>query len=56
VTRWLLVAGIWALAAGALAQGKTPTVGVLTGFSAADYAGRLDQLRKGLRDLGYVEA
>jgi putative ABC transport system substrate-binding protein len=39
----------------AWAQGKVATVGVLSAFSAADYAANLDQLRRGLRELGYVE-
>ena len=55
MTRWLLVAAIWMLAAAAWAQGKVATVGVLTHFPAADYAVPLEQLRKGLRELGYVE-
>jgi putative ABC transport system substrate-binding protein len=55
VTRWLLVAAIWTFGTLALAQGKVATVGVLSHFSAADYAANLDQLRRGLRDLGYIE-
>lgn len=55
MTRWLLVAAIWTVGTAAWAQGKVATVGVLTHFSAADYAANLDQLRRGLRDLGYIE-
>jgi putative ABC transport system substrate-binding protein len=55
VTRWLLVAAIWIFGTAAWAQGKAATVGVLTFFSAADYAANFEQLRRGLRDLGYVE-
>ena len=39
----------------AFAQGKVVTVGVLNAYSPPDYAARLEQLRKGLHDLGYVE-
>ena len=55
MTRWLLVAAMWIAPAIAWPQGKVVTVGVLSPHSPADYAGHLDQLRKGLRDLGYVE-
>ena len=46
---------MWAFAVAACAQGKAVTVGVLNAYSPEDYAGRLEQLRKGLHDLGYVE-
>ena len=46
---------MWAFAVAACAQGKAVTVGVLNAYSQEDYAGRLEQLRKGLHDLGYVE-
>jgi putative ABC transport system substrate-binding protein len=55
VTRFLLVAALWTLAAVAEAQGKIATVGVLIAVPAAGHAPHLEQLRKGLRDLGYVE-
>jgi putative ABC transport system substrate-binding protein len=55
VTRWLLVAAIWTFGTAAWAQGKAVTVGVLTAFSAADWAANLDHFRRGLRDLGYIE-
>jgi len=55
VTRFALVAALWMCAAAACAQGKLVTVGVLTAVSSGAYAARLEQLRKGLRDLGYVE-
>ena len=54
-TRCALVAGLWIFAAGAWAQGKVATVGVLIAVSSAGHAPHLEQLRKGLRDLGYVE-
>jgi len=53
--RWFLTAVMWILAGVASAQTKVVTVGVLTALSSADYAVRLDHLRKGLHELGYVE-
>lgn len=55
MTRFLLVAALWMLAAVAWAQGKVATVGVLIAVPSAGHAPHLEQLRKGLRDLGYVE-
>jgi len=34
---------------------KTPRIGFLTAVSASSFASRTDALRKGLRELGYVE-
>lgn len=53
--RWLFGAAIWMLALVACAQGKVVTVGVLSSISSVDYAVNLNQLRKGLHELGYVE-
>ena len=55
MTRCLLVAAIWMFATGAWAQARVVTVGVLSATSPADYAVNLDHLRRGLRELGYVE-
>ncbi|HEY8249080.1 MAG TPA: ABC transporter substrate-binding protein [Burkholderiales bacterium] len=55
MTRCALVAGLWMFAAAALAQSKIATVGVLIAVSSAGHAPHLEQFRKGLRDLGYVE-
>ena len=55
MTRCALVAALWILTAAGWAQDKVATVGVLTAVSSGAYAARLEQLRKGLRDLGYVE-
>ena len=46
---------MWMAAGLACAQGKVVTVGVLASQAATDYSANLDQLRRGLRDLGYVE-
>jgi putative tryptophan/tyrosine transport system substrate-binding protein len=55
VTRWLLITAIWMSATFAWAQGKVATVGVLIAVPSAGHAPNLEQLRKGLRGLGYVE-
>ena len=55
MTRCALVAALWIFAAAGWAQDKVVTVGVLTAVSSGAYAARLEQLRNGLRDLGYVE-
>ena len=54
--KFLIAAGgFLAAPRAAFAQGKVVTVGVLNAYSPPDYAARLEQLRKGLHDLGYVE-
>jgi putative tryptophan/tyrosine transport system substrate-binding protein len=50
-----LVGALWIFAAAAWAQGKVATVGVLIAVPSAGHAPHLAQLRRGLRDLGYVE-
>src|SRR5262249_42351317 len=45
----------WALAARAQQAGKVARLGWLRLGSAADFAGRVEALRTGLRELGYVE-
>jgi putative ABC transport system substrate-binding protein len=48
-------AAAWALAARAQQAGKVARLGWLRLGSAADFAGRVEALRTGLRELGYVE-
>jgi putative tryptophan/tyrosine transport system substrate-binding protein len=48
-------AAIWPLAAAAQQSAKVPRIGFLCFGSAAVFASRVDALRAGLRDLGYVE-
>ena len=55
MTRALFVAAVWMFAVAAWAQGKLATVGVLIAVPAAGHAPHLEQLRKGLRDVGYLE-
>jgi putative ABC transport system substrate-binding protein len=45
----------WPLLAGAEQSGRIPRLGFLGFGIAADQANRVDALRAGLRDLGYVE-
>jgi len=48
-------AAAWPLAARAQQSGKVARLGWLRLGSAADFAGRVEALRTGLRELGYVE-
>ena len=48
-------AAAWPLAARAQQAGKVARLGWLRLGSAADFAGRVEALRTGLRELGYVE-
>jgi hypothetical protein len=48
-------AAAWPLAAHAQQAGKVARLGWLRLGSAADFAGRVEALRTGLRELGYVE-
>ena len=53
-----VVGGLLATPFATLAQqqsGKNPRIGFLGAASAAGYATRIEALRAGLRDLGYVE-
>jgi putative tryptophan/tyrosine transport system substrate-binding protein len=49
-------AAAWPLAARAQQPSKVPRIGSLGFGSAAAFANRVESLRAGLRDLGYVEA
>lgn len=53
--RWFLFCILGLLTAAVCAQGKLVTLGVLSSTSPADYSMHLDHLKKGLRELGYVE-
>jgi putative ABC transport system substrate-binding protein len=48
-------AGVWPLAVRAQQAGKVYRIGILEAVPAARNSANLDALRKGLRDLGYVE-
>src|SRR5215218_4272254 len=48
-------AAVWPLTARAQQVGKIYRIGILEPIPAARNAANLDALRKGLRDLGYVE-
>jgi putative tryptophan/tyrosine transport system substrate-binding protein len=48
-------AAAWPLAARAQQRGKVYRIGILEPIPAARNASNLDRLRKGLRDLGYLE-
>jgi hypothetical protein len=48
-------AAVWPLGARAQQRGKLYRIGILEPIPAAQNAANLDALRKGLRDLGYVE-
>ena len=48
-------AAAWPLAARAQQAGKVYRIGILEMISAASNTANFDSLRKGLRDLGYVE-
>ena len=57
VISWLLATLILTTVCAAEAQpaGKAPRIGFISGASRATESTRLDGLRQGLRDLGYVE-
>jgi len=47
-------AAVWPLAAGAQQAAKVPRIGLLGLGSASAWAARLEPLRAGLRELGYI--